>query len=62
MSEATDTTTRPAPVYVYITRPRCPWCEHDRLLAYRSRRESDGSTTRWSRCVKCKRTCIVVVE
>lgn len=51
-----------APLYVYVRRPRCPWCRSARLLAYRSRREADGSTTRWSRCAECNRTCVVVVE
>jgi len=50
------------PHYIYVARPRCPVCASPRLLAYRSRRESDESITRWVRCAACGRRLILVLE
>jgi len=53
---------REPPTYLYLLRARCPTCASPKLLAYRSRRESDESITRWVRCAACGRRLILVLE
>ncbi len=56
------------PVYLTLTRPRCPGCNSPRLLAYKSVKNGmaddadDDSLTRYCRCDDCGRRVVVVVE
>jgi len=53
--------TRPAPTYLYVRRPRCI-CGSVKLKSYATRRNGDGSLTRYTRCRACGRRLILVVE
>lgn len=53
---------RESPTYVYVQRPHCPDCGGVRLLAYKSIRQPDSSTTRYTKCADCGRRVILVVE
>ena len=54
------TTTKPATVHA--TRPKCPYCDCDRLLAYRTTKYSDGAVLRRCKCAGCGRKVHVVWE
>jgi len=50
------------PVYLTLTRPRCPRCHSAHLRAYKTMDNGDDSLTRYSRCVDCGRRVVVIVE
>ena len=47
---------------VTITRALCPYCQGDDLTTLRSRRCSDGSSTRRTKCNSCAGLFIVICE
>lgn len=49
-------------VRVHIQRARCPFCSSRVLYTYRSDKNDDGTQTRKTRCLDCKRTFHVIVE
>ena len=56
-----------SPVYLTLTRPRCPDCGCPEFHAYRTVKNGmegsdDDSKTRYSYCLKCKRRVVIVVE
>ncbi len=53
---------RPAPIYIHVTRPRCPSCGSTRLRAERSTRRASGTVVRHSRCRDCGQRVFVVCE
>lgn len=48
--------------YVFAVLPRCPSCGSDRLLAYRSESQRDGSKMQYVRCADCGSRCKLVWE
>ncbi len=48
--------------YIFAERPRCLACGSCKLMAYKSRREGDGTITRYVRCAGCSGRYILVLE
>lgn len=47
---------------VVVPRPRCPNCQSYDLKTQRSVKDSDGSSTRDTRCRRCRTRFILIVE
>ncbi|NLF08214.1 MAG: hypothetical protein GX594_09575, partial [Pirellulaceae bacterium] len=50
------------PELIFWQWPRCPDCGSNRLLAYKTTRCGDGSTTRRCKCADCGRRVHIVLE
>jgi hypothetical protein len=54
---------RERPEYVYVRWwDRCPWCDKRTLERYKTRQGGDGSAARYTKCSRCGRHVVVVVE
>ena len=53
---------KPARLYTYGTRPRCPACGSLRLRSNGTRKNGDGSVTRYGWCQACFQELFIVLE
>ncbi len=47
---------------VFLTRPLCPYCRHEKWISIRTLQGGDGSSSRRCICRKCSRRFILVFE